>query len=225
MSATVTSPVFPPSALPDTLPIFPLAGAVLLPRSKLPLNVFEPRYLAMVEEALAHPGRMIGMVQPKEAEGQDAPEPTIYKIGCAGRVTSFTETEDGRYLITLTGICRFAVSEELPQERLFRRVKPDWTGFLKDIGDTDNAEIDHVKLLAVLKNYFKIHGIAADWEAVQSTPGDMLISSLAMICPLATNEKQALLEARDVTARAELLTALLEMASMPQADKEIGIRH
>jgi Lon protease-like protein len=227
MSATSKpspQPAFPPSALPEVLPIFPLAGVLLLPRGRLPLNIFEPRYLAMIEDALAHQ-RLVGMVQPTISEAQE-PFPPVYHIGCAGRITSFTETEDGRFLIGLTGVCRFAIVEELPIERGYRRVKPDWESFLADITETDEAEIDRDKLIGVLRGYFKLHGIAADWNAVQNTNNETLVSSLAMICPLAPNEKQALLEAPDLRARAELLMTLLEMASMPQAaEVEGGARH
>ncbi len=217
-------PSFPPSALPEVLPIFPLMGVLLLPRGRLPLNIFEPRYISMVEDALGN-GRLIGMIQPTVSENQE-PFPPVYNVGCAGRVTSFTETEDGRFLIGLTGVCRFSVREELPIERGYRRVKPDWETFLSDITDTDEVEIDRDKLTGVLRSYFELHGIAADWNAVQNTGSEALISSLAMICPLAPNEKQALLEAPDLPARAELLMALLEMASMPQAvESEAVARH
>ncbi|HUY68148.1 MAG TPA: LON peptidase substrate-binding domain-containing protein [Alphaproteobacteria bacterium] len=212
-----------PSALPEVLPIFPLAGALLLPRGRLPLNIFEPRYVAMIEDALGH-GRLIGMVQPTaEIEGE---APPLYTIGCAGRITSFTETDDGRFLIGLTGLCRFAVAEELePDRRGYRRVRPDWQNFLADLGGADDSEIDRERLLGILRNYFKMQSIAADWNAVQGTGNEMLVSSLAMICPLAPNEKQALLEAPDLRRRAELLVALLEMASMPSAEAEGAARH
>ena len=225
MSATTSpSPASAPSALPDTLPIFPLAGILLLPRGRLPLNIYEPRYLAMTEAALAN-GRLIGMVQPSIADSQE-PYPPVYHIGCAGRITSFTETEDGRYLISLTGICRFRIAEELPIEHGYRRVKPDWESYLADIGPAEETEIDREKLLDVLRNYFKLHSISADWGAVQNTGNETLVSSLAMICPLAPNEKQALLEAPDLRQRADLLMALLEMASMPQAaEVEGAARH
>jgi len=227
MSAATTPPPAPalaPSALPEVLPIFPLTGVLLLPRGRLPLNIFEPRYLAMVEDALGH-GRLIGMVQPTVSETQEA-FPPVYHIGCAGRITSFTETEDGRFLIGLVGVCRFTITEELPIERGYRRVRPDWESYLADIGSTDETEIDRDKLFGILRHYFKLHNIAADWNAVQNTNNETLVSSLAMICPLAPNEKQALLEAADLRARAELLMALLEMASMPQAaEVEGGARH
>jgi Lon protease-like protein len=224
MSAAAISQPLTPSALPEVLPLFPLTGVLLLPRGRLPLNIFEPRYLAMVEDAMSH-GRLIGMVQPSAAEG---PEPLLplFHIGCAGRITSFTETEDGRFLIGLTGVCRFRIRDELPAERSYRRAKVEWEKFLADVGEPDEAEIDREKLLGILRSYFKLHNIAADWNAVQNTHNETLISSLAMICPLAPNEKQALLEATDLRARAEMLMALLEMASMPQAVEAEGVaRH
>lgn len=221
MSAAVSHPTtFAPSALPEELPIFPLSGVLLLPRGRLPLNIFEPRYIAMVEAALAQ-SRLIGMVQPSVADSQE-PLPPVYHIGCAGRITSFTETDDGRFLLSLTGICRFTIVKELPIEHGYRRVKPEWERFLSDIGSAEEAEIDREKLLGILRGYFKLQGIAADWNAVQNTNNETLISSLAMICPLAANEKQALLEAPDLAARAEMLMALLEMASMPAATEAEG---
>jgi Lon protease-like protein len=220
MSATSTAA----SLLPDIIPVFPLSGVVLLPGARLPLNIFEPRYLAMIEDALGQ-GRIIGMIQPNVPEGQETPLPPLYNVGCAGRITSFNETEDGRYLIGLTGVCRFAVAEELPMEKAYRRVKPDWKRFALDVNVVDEREIDRQRLFGILKPYFKLQGIAADWNAVQNTPNDMLISSLAMICPLAPNERQALLEAPTLHERADLLMALLEMATMPQSEAEANVKH
>lgn len=225
MSATLTSALPPHLSLPDTLPLFPLSGVVLLPGARLPLNVFEPRYLAMVNYALGQPGRLIGMIQPNMLENTDAFTPSLYKTGCAGRITSFTETEDGRYLIGLTGISRFVLAEELPLDLPYRCIKPDWSAYRDDLMPADDGEIDRKKLMEVIEGYFKVQGIVADWNAIQSTPNDMLISSLVMICPLPPNEKQALLEAADLRARADLLTALLEMASLPRPEAEGGARH
>src|SRR6185312_13944937 len=147
-SSTITPPpLFSPSALPDVLPIFPLSGALLLPRGRLPLNIFEPRYIAMVETALGN-GRLIGMVQPSAPETQE-PLPPIYHIGCAGRIVSFSETDDGRFLISLAGVCRFKIAEELPMQYGFRRVRPDWEDFLTDINTTGEADIDRDKLLGI----------------------------------------------------------------------------
>jgi Lon protease-like protein len=223
MSAVLSASAVLPSALPEILPIFPLPGVVLLPHAKLPLNIFEPRYIAMMEDVLGQ-GRMLGMIQPSGPEGTD--HPPLYRIGCAGRVTSFSETEDCRFLVGLTGVCRFSVLEELPAEFPYRRARVDWQNYMADISEPRDVDLDRKRLVAVLQHYFKLQGIAADWNAVQNTPNDMLISSLVMICPLAPNERQALLEAPDLKARAELLVALLEMASMPQpGEAEGGVRH
>ncbi len=222
MSSSASPSTFAPSALPEILPIFPLAGVVLLPRGRLPLNVFEPRYLAMIEDALGH-GRLIGMIQPTISE-DEMPVPPLYQVGCAGRISSFTETDDGRFLVNLTGVCRFQVTEELPQLRGYRRIKPEWKNFQGDVGPIEETEFDRASLMSVLRPYFKAHGIAADWNAVQNTTGEMLISSLAMICPLEPSEKQALVEAPNLDARAKLLITLLEMASVPQHDNE-NARH
>jgi Lon protease-like protein len=224
LSATATAP----SALPDTIPIFPLSSVVLLPRARLPLTIFEPRYLVMIEDALAMPGRLIGMIQPNEVDPTDNPAPPIYKIGCAGRLSSFTETDDGRYLIGLTGVCRFDVAKELPMgDKPYRRVQPDWSRFQTDlVATTDAPDLPRKQLLTILYQYFKQRNIDADWKVVEKTPDELLISSLVMICPFAPNERQALLEATDLAARATLLTALLEMAAMPQGDEgEGGARH
>jgi Lon protease-like protein len=219
LSATAMAPIH----LPEILPIFPLSGAVLLPRARLPLNIFEPRYLAMIEDVLGQ-GRMIGMIQPHAPEGHESASVPIFKVGCVGRITSFNETEDGRFLIGLTGVCRFAVKEELPLDKPYRRVIADWQSFASDRDEPKENDIDRKRLAGLLQHYFKLQGIMADWNAVQNTPNDLLISSLVMICPLAPNEKQALLEARDLHARADMLMALLEMASLPQNEAE-SVRH
>ncbi len=204
-----------PTDLPATLPIFPLAGVLLLPRGRLPLNIFEPRYLEMTRDALAG-DRLIGMVQPT-AEEQPGRPPPIYKTGCAGRITQFSETDDGRFLITLTGVARFAVSEEVPSARGFRRIVPSWTPYRGDLEESAGATIDRPRLLAALRGFFKLHEITADWEAIKSTADERLVTSLAMICPFSASEKQALLEAADLGERARLLIALIEMAALHRA--------
>jgi uncharacterized protein len=198
--------------LPATLPIFPLTGALLLPRGRLPLNIFEPRYLAMTRDALRGE-QMIGMVQPEDGQG-DAAEPRVYRIGCAGRLTSWSETDDGRYLITLNGVARFDIAEELPRDRLYRRVAPEWQRWRADLDEAPPAAIDRKRLIAALKPYFERHGISAEWESVAATPDERLVTTIAMVCPFAPREKQALLEAADMAERARLLTALMEMAAL-----------
>jgi uncharacterized protein len=198
------------AALPAIIPIFPLAGVLLLPRGRLPLNIFEPRYLAMTRDALAGE-RLIGMVQPTDP-GAAGSNPPVYPTGCAGRITSFSETEDGRFLITLTGICRFHIREELPLLDGYRRVVPEWGEFASDVEDGPEPAFDRQRLLRGLRGYFQQHQISADWDAIASVPGERLVTSVAMICPFEPSEKQALLEAPDLDERARMLTAIVEMA-------------
>ncbi|AWJ83796.1 peptidase S16 [Azospirillum sp. TSH58] len=217
--------------LPRQLPIFPLAGVLLLPRGRLPLNIFEPRYLAMVEDALAG-DRMIGMVQPTDPACR-LREPAVYGTGCAGRITSFAETEDGRYLITLTGVSRFAIMRELEGQRGYRRVAADWDRFSGDLidplerGGADGCGLDRARLLAGLKGYFRMQGLSVDWKAIDGTPDERLVTSLAMICPFSASEKQALLETPDLPERAKLLIALVEMAILDGHEGDGGgaLRH
>jgi len=197
--------------LPDILPIFPLAGVLLLPRGRLPLNIFEPRYLAMTRDALAAE-RLIGMIQPSDP-GDGGMHPAVYPIGCAGRITSFSETDDGRYLITLTGVSRFRIGEELPLLSGYRRVAPQWDAFGGDIEPVEPG-FDRSRLIRELRAYFGQRQIEADWDMIDKAPTEHLVSSIAMLCPFAPSEKQALLEAADFEARAELLTALVEMAAL-----------
>ena len=198
-------------ALPAVLPIFPLVGVLLLPRGQLPLNIFEPRYLAMTRDATAG-DRLIGMVQPSEANPAMAGNPKVYAVGCAGLISSLAETEDGRLLITLTGVSRFRIREELPLMSGYRRVAADWTAFAGDRAGEEEAAFDRDRLLQSLRTYFERHKISANWEALNTVRGERLIASLAMVCPFAASEKQALLEAADLRARARLLTAIVEMA-------------
>jgi Lon protease-like protein len=230
-------------ALPDILPIFPLTGVLLLPRGRLPLNIFEPRYLAMTRDALGGE-RLIGMVQPSDppkdhigggpgiahgiAQGIDNMNPPVYPIGCAGRVTQFSETDDGRFLITLTGVSRFRIREELPLLSGYRRVVPDWQPFAHDRDTPGKPEFDRERLIRGLKSYFTQRQIAADFEAIGKAPGEYLVTSLAMACPFAPSEKQALLEAADPDERARLLMTLFEMAAIEPTSEESsggGTRH
>ena len=212
------------SSLPDELPVFPLTGAVLLPQARLPLNIFEPRYLAMVEDALGK-GRVIGMIQPSAYDEDASAPPPLYSVGCAGRITSFNETEDGRLLIVLTGMCRFRVMAEMQASRIYRTVRPDWKPYLADLEETEPAEIDRARLLDLLHVYFRKNAISVDWNTVQNAPNDVLVPTIIMISPLEPNEKQALLEAENFAARARMLATLLEMAVTPQTDSEGELRH
>jgi Lon protease-like protein len=196
--------------LPRILPIFPLSGALLLPQGKLPLNIFEPRYLAMVEDALAW-GRILGMVQPS-APTSGPKEPPVFDTGCAGRISSFTETDDGRLMITLTGVCRFHIAEEVEGTRGFRRVAADWAPFAADLDEDPEIVLDRPRLLTVLKPFLKLQGMDLNWKAIEAASDLALTVSLAMACPFEPREKQALLESADPTGRAETLIALMEMA-------------
>ena len=196
------------SDLPDTLAVFPLSGALLFPRWSLPLNIFEPRYLNMIDDAMAG-SRLIGMIQPV---GGDKAEPQLAKVGCCGRVTSYSETDDGRYLINLTGVCRFRVVEELSVQTPYRQVKADWTPFEEDLTSPDLSCLpDREHLAGALRAYVASNEMEVDWDAVETAPIETLINALAAGCPFSAMEKQALLEAPDVCARCEALIALLDM--------------
>jgi len=217
------------AALPDTLPIFPLTGVLLLPRGRLPLNIFEPRYLAMTRDALGGE-RLIGMVQPSEPQrdnrGGGAINPPVYPIGCAGRITAFAESDDGRYLLTLTGVSRFRIRDELPLLSGYRRVVPDWQPFAQDLDAPPATGFDRERFIRGLKEFFTQRQISADWEAIDKAAGEHLITSLAMLCPFAPSEKQALLEAADLDERARLLIALVEMAAIkPTTEQSGATRH
>ncbi|MEM9706977.1 MAG: LON peptidase substrate-binding domain-containing protein [Pseudomonadota bacterium] len=201
----------PSRKLPEISPLFPLTGALLLPGGSMPLNIFEPRYLEMVDHALAG-ARIIGMVQPRDGVMEGSPP--LYGVGCAGRITAFSETGDGRYMITLTGEKRFRLVEELNADTTFRQAQVDYTAFDNDLGsDQSGMMVDRDRLERAMKHYLDTEGLKTDWEAVAEAPIDALVSSLAMGCPFAPNEKQALLEAEDTAARAECLIALMEMSS------------
>jgi Lon protease-like protein len=192
--------------------VFPLPGALLLPRGKLPLNIFEPRYLAMVEDSMAN-GRMFGMIQPNDIGPRGTSGPSLYRIGCLGRLSHFSETDDGRYLITLTGVSRFLVREELPLQRGYRRVLGDFSPFAHDLAaPTELAPGLRDEVLEALRPYFAMAGIEANWDAIRAMPDAMLMTTLAMLCPFDTAEKQALLEAPTDADRAGDLLALLRMA-------------
>jgi Lon protease-like protein len=197
--------------LPETIPVFPLSGVLLLPRGQLPLNVFEPRYLTMVDATLSG-GRIIGMIQPSEPEEKTL-KPALSQVGCAGRLTSYREADDGRYLITLTGICRFRVAEELGVETPFRQVRAHYADFAADLSQPEDGDFQRDRLIAALKAYLSRRDLKADWQSVTSAPGETLVNALSMLCPFEPAEKQALLEARDWGERVAILVALLEMAS------------
>jgi Lon protease-like protein len=202
------------SFLPETIPVFPLAGALLLPRGRLPLRIFEPRYMQMTDDALRS-NRVIGMVQPMVP---DEKNPRLYEVGCLGRLASWSETGDSRYAIALTGVCRFRIRSELSTARLYRMVNVDYSAFLKDMeaGELEGT-VDRERLAAGLRQFFRRNEMENLWPTIEELPDDLLVNALSMICPFPPAEKQALLEAADVTERAQLLMALVEMnAADPQ---------
>jgi Lon protease-like protein len=196
--------------MPAVIPVFPLSGALLLPGGQLPLNIFEPRYLEMVETAMAD-DRIIGMIQPASDKDEDE-APELRSIGCAGRITAWAETGDGRYLITLSGIARFRVVGEVASDRLFRQCRVSFDDFADDFeeGDGESSGIDRAGLLKTLRDYLDAHEMRIDWDSVDKTPTDELVNALAMMSPYGDAEKQALLEAPSLRARAETLMAITE---------------
>ena len=199
--------------LPAEFAVFPLPGALLLPRGKLPLNIFEPRYLAMIEDALGH-GRMFGMIQPDASLPDTQNGPALHRIGCLGRLSSFSESDDGRLLITLTGLARFSVASEIDTRRGYRRVIGDFSRYRADMNPPDEAvSIDRDGILDALRGYFAHRGVEPNWDAINRLTDDSLVVTLAMVCPFEPIEKQALLEAPDDAERAETLLALLRMGA------------
>jgi len=198
--------------LPPVLPVFPLSGALLLPRTQLPLNIFEPRYIDMIDAALAG-NRLIGMVQPlSEGPGGDADRPALASVGCVGRLTSFQETGDGRYLVTLQGITRFTLGREVETFTNYRQVECDFAPFAPDLKCGQGEEdVDRNGLLSTLRNYLDANNLEADWQSVSEAETEVLVNALCMMCPYGPQEKQALLEARDLKTRAETLIAITEM--------------
>lgn len=209
--------------LPEEIAVFPLSGALLLPQGRLPLNIFEPRYLAMTLDSLAS-GRMFGMIQPDARAPRGATGPGLYRVGCLGRLSSFSETDDGRLLITLTGLARFRITEELPlAEGGYRRVRAGYAEFARDLLlDGPPAAFDRDELLGALRPYFRARGIDANWEAVEKMADDTLVTTLSMVCPFEVPEKQALLEAPDCGERARMLVALMRMGAAANAPPPEG---
>ena len=197
-----------PADVPQTVPLFPLAGAILMPRGVLALNVFEPRYLNMVDDALAGE-RLIGMIQPAIGD-ENNPAPQLADVGTVGRITGFNETEDGRYLITLTGICRFDLETELEAGTPYRQAIVAYESFASDFGQSSGERIDRASLIASLKTYAALHGFDVDWDSVEQAPTETIINVAAQICPFDIAAKQALLEAVTLEERCQALIALLE---------------
>src|SRR5437016_9972259 len=201
-----------PADLPEVIPVFPLPGALLLPRGQMPLNIFEPRYLEMVDDALRDGRRLIGMIQPDSAHPGAEDRPNLYKIGCVGRITQFAETGDGRYLLELTGVARFRVEEEPTVLTPYRQCRVTYQPFADDfIARKGEEAVSREELLKTLSDFLKANKLKADWEGIEKAPNEALVNALAMMSPYGSAEKQALLEAPDLKTRAEILIAVTEI--------------
>jgi Lon protease-like protein len=201
-----------PGDLPDVIAVFPLAGALLLPRGQLPLNIFEPRYLMMVDDAFTSGRRLIGMIQPDPARAGSDERPNLYRVGCVGRITQLTETGDGRYMIQLTGIARFRIDAELEVATPYRQCRVSYDPFVDDfIGRKGEQEVDRESLLKALSDFLRANNLKADWEGIEKAPNEALVNALAMMSPYGPAEKQALLEAPNLKTRAEILVAVTEI--------------
>lgn len=199
-----------PTDLPKAIPVFPLAGALLLPRTDLPLNIFEPRYLALIEDAMKAE-RIIGIIQPKEDDGSD--EPKLEAVGCAGRITSYSETDDGRLLITITGVCRFNLKKEVSTKTPYRLFNVDYKPFAIDfVNETGARSVNRDQLVTAFRQYLEANNMSADWNEVNSVSTEVLVNTLSLLAPYPAREKQALLEAPDLKSRADVLVALTEIA-------------
>jgi uncharacterized protein len=202
-----------PGDLPAVIAVFPLPGALLLPRGQMPLNIFEPRYLAMIDDAMRSGTRLIGMIQPDPVHaGPDPNKPHLFQVGCVGRITQLAESGDGRYLIQLTGVSRFRVEEELAIGTPYRQCRVTYAPFIADFtARKGENEVDRKTLLRTLAEFLRVNDLKADWEGIENAPNEALVNALAMMSPYGTAEKQALLEAPDLKTRAEILVAVTEI--------------
>src|SRR5271168_2283557 len=202
-----------PDDLPGVIPVFPLPGALLLPRGQMPLNIFEPRYLAMTDDTLRSAHRLIGMIQPDAAHpGADKDRPQLFRVGCLGRMTQFAESGDGRYLIQLTGVARFRVERELPVTTAYRQCQVTYRPFVDDFtARKGEDDVDRKALLRALTSFLKANNLKADWDGIENAPNEALVNALAMMSPYDAAEKQAMLEAPDLKTRAEILVAVTEI--------------
>jgi len=204
-----------PGDLPQTIPVFPLAGALLLPRGQMPLNIFEPRYLVMIDDALRLGHRLIGMIQPDTAHPSPPgvePGPHLFRVGCVGRITQLAESGDGRYLIQLTGISRFRITEELVVPTPYRQCRVSYGDFIDDFTARKGEDaVDRTHLLRALRRFLDVNHLKADWDGIENAPNEALVNALAMMSPYGAAEKQALLEAPDLKTRADMLIAMTEM--------------
>jgi uncharacterized protein len=202
-----------PEDLPAVIAIFPLPGALLLPRGQMPLNIFEPRYLAMIDDAFRSATRLVGMIQPDPHHpGPDQTRPHLFRVGCVGRVTQLAESGDGRYLIQLTGVARYRIEDELALGTPYRQCRVTYLPFLDDfIARKGEDEVDRKTLLRTLADFLKANNLKADWQGIENAPNEALVNALAMMSPYGAAEKQALLEAPDLKTRAEILVAVTEI--------------
>ena len=201
-----------PVDMPGVIAVFPLPGALLLPRGQMPLNIFEPRYLAMVDDSLRDGHRLIGMIQPDTARPGPEHKPNLYRVGCVGRITQLAETGDGRYLMQLTGVARFRIEEELSVATAYRQCRVTYASFANDFVARKGEEaVDRKALLETLQAFLKANNLKADWPGIESAPNEALVNALAMMSSYGSAEKQALLEAPDLKRRAEILIAVTEI--------------
>ena len=201
-----------PAELPELIPVFPLPGALLLPRGQMPLNIFESRYLAMVDDAFRDSHRLIGMIQPDVTHSHNEERPVLFHVGCVGRITQFAESGDGRYILELTGVARFRVVEEMTVLTPYRQCRVDYFPFIDDFTARKGEEaVNREALLSVLTDFLKANNLKVDWAGVESAPNEALVNALAMMSPYGPAEKQAMLEAPDLKTRAEILIAVTEM--------------
>jgi Lon protease-like protein len=202
-----------PGELPEIIPVFPLPGALLLPRGQMPLNIFEPRYLSMVDDSLRDGHRLIGMIQPDVAHSpKNSDKPALFRVGCVGRITQLAESGDGRYILELTGVARFKVVEEITVLTAYRQCKVDFFPYADDFVARKGEEaVDRAALLDVLTDFLEANNLKVDWEGIESAPNEALVNALAMMSPYGAAEKQAMLEAPDLKTRAEILIAVTEM--------------
>lgn len=211
-----------PKEIPEVIPVFPLPRALLLPRAELPLNIFEPRYLQMIEDVIIG-DRVIGMIQPNEPEEAASKIPPLYAVGCVGRLTNFSESGDGRYQVVLTGIARFRVVDELAVTTPYRQCKVDYRLFAEDLVQGHGEdEVDRESLLKTLANYLAANSIDADWSGITQAPTEALVNGLCLMAPFGAREKQALLEAPDLKTRSELLVAATEITLAAGEQDENG---
>ena len=201
-----------PVDLPEVIPVFPLPGALLLPRGQMPLNIFEPRYLAMIDDTLRDGHRLIGMIQPDPAHGGKPDKPALYKIGCAGRITQLAESGDGRYLLELTGVARFRIEEELHVATAYRQARVTFAPFADDfVARKGEDAVDRDAVLVALRDFLEANNLKADWDGIEKAPNEALVNALAMMSSYGPAEKQAMLEAPDLKTRAEILIAVTEI--------------